>query len=202
MTNEFIDLLSIKCKDDTLKKHPTPKKHVIKWIETDTLFYCLTSILLDKREMTFRDEKIIKYDWITKIKSKTTKYNNSEAYFTLHNKINIQAAEAICVINDISVIIIIDNIYIHLNKGSTINYINLNSDNQYNIINESLVKTERLLEIQNHNKLIYSISHYTVSELKKILCKIGVNHEQSLRKAKLYELLIEYFKLIYLKINA
>lgn len=198
MTNEFIDLLSMKRKEDVVKK-PTPKKHLIKRSERDTLFFCLTTILLDKREMTFKEEKIIKYDWITKIKSKTAKYNKSEEYFTLHNKINIHAADAICFINNISLIIIIDNIYLHLNKGNQVYYINY--DNQYNIVNDNLVKIDHLLEIKNYHKLFYSMSHYTVSGLKEILCKIGISHEPSLRKAKLYDLLIEYFKLIYLKIN-
>ena len=197
MTNVFIDLLSMK-REDVIKK-PVPKKHVIKRSNKDTLFFCLTSILLDKSEMTFREEKQIKYDWITKIKSATTKYNKSEHYFAFYNKINIHAAEAICFIYDISIIIIIDNIFIHLNKGNTIHYINY--DNQYNSINGNLVKTEHLFEIQNYNKLFYSMSHYTVSGLKEILRKICVSHEPSLRKPELYDLLIESFKLINLKIN-
>ena len=209
ITNEFINTFinhNIKNKPveiNYLDQKHTDQKHTH---TNDTLFWCIYNIIYPNNIINnyFIEEKKMKFKWMEMIKRNKNlykKYILIQPFLISHKKINIQTVDAICSLLNISIILIIDNTYIYLNKTDIKPIIIKYTDNKYIVLENETYDyiVNNYLCIEDYKKLMYAISKYKVHELKLMALKLCIDVTNK-KKNDMYEEINNRLKLIYLKI--
>ena len=90
--------------------------------KNDALFWCVYNIIYPNNIINnyFLEEKNTKFKWMETIildKKLYKKFINIQPFLISHNKINIETLDCICHLFNLTIIVIVDNTYIHLNPN-------------------------------------------------------------------------------------
>jgi hypothetical protein len=212
LTNEYINSFLSK-RNEKIKNTNETKKNMKQQKNTkhnnpDKLFWYIYNIIYPNNiiKNTFIEEKQKKFKWMEMIndnKKLCKKYKNIQPFLISHKNINIETADAVCHIFNLSVILIIENTYIHLNKPE-INPIAVKYVYNYNLISDNETYdyiSNNYYYVENYKKLLFSISHYKLLELKDIAIKLGIDIPVKHKKKDIYDDIEKRLNLIYSKID-
>ena len=208
LNNEFINLYTsnniiIKTKNIQQRTKCANQKK----IQNDILFWYIYKLKYPEHiiKNVFLEEKKNKFKIIVAIhndKKLSKKFKTVDPYFTTINNINLEAADAMCTLFNISIIITYENTYVYLNKNTD----NITTIIEYDITNYKISSnnyhyiSSNFFYVENYKKLLYSHSRYKVDELKDISIRIGIHFDSKTKKSMIYDNIINKLKLIYLKI--
>ena len=187
---------------------------------TDTLFWCFYTLYTNyeyvSNEKLFNTEKTFKLNFISEIrnskdilKKNKLSINSIENEFVNEKKISLDGLKALCLIFKKNIIIVRENKTYYkyfydkednLENYDFINIINCNKYNNYTL-SESENNIEKIKEIldnyyylDNHNKILKSISYYKLQDIYDIANKLSINLYKEVNKKKTK---IDLYKEIY-----
>lgn len=175
--------------------------------EIDKLFWCFYIALngIDKylleKSTHFKVEKDFKINSVTKVREKKSqlkvlklKVPEIEDELVNKNKINIKTLSALALCHNLSFIVLLDDVYYDFNYNNDeyfiIEYIDKKGYSMYINLNKC-EKKDKIKQIKDNkylvdgNKVIKSISGYTLSEIQTIATKLKINTKNETGKNKL-----------------
>ena len=159
----------------------------------DKLFFnFLLHVKMDALELDYNknNEIQLKYNFAQKIENiKIKKIENIINNLCYEDNINLKTLSALCCYFSKSMYYFSENVFVTLNESSepTEQVYLVKNDLSIVYVKKEIIKElrEKSFEVQDLNKIFYSMSHYKVDELKDIADTIGINSEG--KKKDIYE---------------